>query len=125
MKLLNYLQNQLATSGVPLHCIVRKDIAAGHLLANLAEALIYECPLNGLVYTKDNRKVPGVIKQSVADTQYSDWIKPVNISQYGRATMTLLRTHFDGPGEVKKRIAHTNNATEKLHYTPSHLTLQD
>jgi hypothetical protein len=24
--------------------------------------------------------------------------------------MTLLRTHFDGPGKVEKRIAHANNA---------------
>ena len=31
--------------------------------------------------------------------------------------MTLLRTHFDGPGETEKRIAQANNAMENLHYT--------
>ena len=30
--------------------------------------------------------------------------------------MILLRTHFDGPGEVEKRIAHANNDMESLHY---------
>ena len=107
----------MGTSGVPLNYVIRKDVAAGHQFANPAKALIHECPLNGLVYTEDNRKVFGVIKQSVADTQNWDWIKSVNRSQDGRATMTLLKTDFDGPLEVERRIAHANNAMENLHYT--------
>ena len=33
-----------------------------------------------------------------------------------RGAMTLLRTHFDGSGKVKKRIAQANNAMEQLYY---------
>ena len=62
---------------------------------------------------EDNRKVLEVIKQLVADTQNWDWIKSVNRSQDRRAAMIILRTHFDGPGKVEKRIAHANNAMEK------------
>ena len=28
----------------------------------------------------------------------------------------MLRTHFDDPGKVRKRIVHANNAMENLHY---------
>ena len=52
--MLNYLQNELGTSGVPLNYVIRKDVPVGHQFANPAEALVHECPLNGLVYTKDN-----------------------------------------------------------------------
>jgi hypothetical protein len=31
--------------------------------------------------------------------------------------MTLLRTHFDCPGEIEKRITRANNAMEQLHCT--------
>jgi hypothetical protein len=106
LKLINFLQNMLGASGVPLHYVIRKDLPAGHQFTNPAEALVHECPLNGLVHTEDNRKVYGVIKQSVADTQNWDWIKTLNQAQDGRGAVTLLRTHFDGPGKVEKRIAH-------------------
>ena len=107
----------MGTSGALLNYVIRKDVPVKHHFANPAEALIQNCPLNGLVYTdEDNRKVFGVIKESIADTQNWDWIKGVNWSQDGRAAMILLRTYFDGPGEVEKRIAHANNAIENLHY---------
>jgi hypothetical protein len=94
LKLINFLQNVLGASGVPLHCVACKDLHAGHQFANPAEALVHESPLNGLVHTEDNRKVCGVIKQSVADTQNWDWIKTLNRPQQdGRGAMTLLRTH--------------------------------
>ena len=67
--------------------------------------------------------VLGVTKQLVADTQNWDWIKSVNRSQDGRAAMTMLRTHFDGTGEVEKRIAHANNAMENLHHTKESIFL--
>jgi hypothetical protein len=70
--------------------------------------------LNGLVCAEDNRKVHGVIKQLVADAQNWDWIKTLNRAQDERGAMTLLRTHFDGPGKVEKRLAHAH-AMEGLH----------
>ena len=117
LKLTNFLQNMYGNSGVPLHYVIRKDLPDGHVFANDEERLVHECPLNGLVFDEDNRKVFGVIKQAVADTQNWDWIKRLNRAQDGRGAMTLLRSHFDGPGEVEKRIAHANNAMEQLHYT--------
>jgi hypothetical protein len=117
LKLINFLQDMLGANGVPLQYVICKATPVGHQFANPAESLIYEVPLLGLAYTEDNCKVYGIIKQSVADTQNWDWIKGLNRAQDGRGAMTLLRTHFDGPGEVEKRIAHARNAMEGLHYT--------
>jgi hypothetical protein len=107
----------LGANGVPLHHVIRKVAPVSHQFANPAESLICEAPLLGLAHTEDNRKVCGIIKQLVADTQNWDWIKGLNRAWDGRGAMTLLRTHFDGPGEVEKRIAHARNAMEGLHYT--------
>jgi hypothetical protein len=54
LKLVNFLQNVLGVSGVPLHCVICKDLSIGHQFANPAEALIDECPLEGLVHREDN-----------------------------------------------------------------------
>ena len=56
----------------------RKELPVGHQLANPAEALLLECPLNGLFCAGDNRKVFGVTKQAVADPQNWDWTKSLN-----------------------------------------------
>jgi hypothetical protein len=117
LKLLNFLQSMLlGASGVPLHCVICKDLHACHHFASPAEASVHECPLNGLFCTEDNPKVCDVFKQSVADAQNWDWIKTPHSGQE-RGAVTLLRTHFDGPGEVKKGIAHARNSMEGLHCT--------
>ena len=116
LKLINFLQSISGASGVPLNYIIRKDVAEGYEFANDSERLIHTCPIEGTVYNADNRKVFGFIKQSVADTTNWDWIKTLNRSQDGRGAMKLLRDHFDGPGEVEKRIANANQAMEGLHY---------
>jgi hypothetical protein len=43
-------------------------------------------------------------------------IKTLNRAQDGRAAMEMLRNHFDGPGEIEKRIAEANQAIDDLHY---------
>ncbi len=85
LKLINHLQSALGTSGVPLHCVIRKDLPPNHQFANPAKELVHESPLQGLVHAEDNRKVFGVIKQAVADTQNWDWIKSLDRAQDGRA----------------------------------------
>jgi hypothetical protein len=116
LKLINFLQSLSGASGVPLNYVVRKEVPAGYTFANDQEALVHSSPLVGTVFNEDNRKVFGIIKQSVADTTNWDWIKTLNRAQNGRGAIELLRAHFDGPGEVEKRIANANQAMESLHY---------
>ena len=60
-KLMNHLQSMLGTSGVLLHCTVRKDLPANNQIANPAKALVHARSLSGLVCTEDNRKESGAI----------------------------------------------------------------
>jgi N-acetylglucosamine-6-phosphate deacetylase len=91
---------------VALHCVIRKAAPVGHQFANPAESLI--C-------TKDDHKVHGVIKESMADAQSWEWVKSLDRAQDRRGAVTFLQTHFDGPGEVEKRVAHALDAMEGLH----------
>jgi hypothetical protein len=116
LKLINFLQSMHGSSGVPLHYVIRKDVAPGYVYENNLEELVNTCPLAGMVFDEDNRKVFGIIKQGVADTNNWDWIKTLNRSQDGRLAMQMLRDHFDGPGEVEKRIATANKNMAELHY---------
>jgi hypothetical protein len=116
LKLINFLQSMAGTSGIPLSYVIRKDVDEDYEFENDMEQLIHACPLQGAVFDEDNRKVFGIIKQSVADTPNWDWIKTLNRLQDGRRAMQTLRNHFDGPGEVEKRIAIVNQTMSRLHY---------
>lgn len=116
LKLVNFLQSIPGASGVPLNYVIRKDVPDEYDFVNEQEELINMCPLVGAIYNEDNRKVFGIIKQSVAETPNWDWIKTLNRAQDGRAAMEMLRNHFDGPGEIEKRIAEANQAIDDLHY---------
>ena len=116
LKLVNFLQSMTGGSGVPLNYVIRKDVAETYVFEDDMEALIHACPVEGAIFDQDNRKVFGIIKQSVSDTTNWDWIKTLNRSQNGRIAMQTLRNHFDGPGEVEKRIALANQTLSGLHY---------
>ena len=73
----------LVTSGVSLHYNIRKDLPLGHQFAKPAKALVHKCPLNGLIYAKDNQQIFGIIKQGMVDTPNWDWIKSLNGAQPG------------------------------------------
>ena len=80
----------LRTDRLPLHSLICKALPTGHQFTNPTKALVHECPLVGLFYTKDNCTVFYVIKQAVANMQHWDWIKSINHAQDGRAAMAML-----------------------------------
>lgn len=118
LKLINFLHNISGASGVPLRYVIHKDIPVGYEFANDQEELINTCPLVGAVFDEDNRKVFAIIKQSIAETPNWDWIYTLNQAQDGRAAMQMLHAHFDGPGEVEKRMQMqiSRLRLEALHY---------
>ena len=116
LRLVNFLQSLDGASRVPLNYIIRKDVPDDYVFANDMEELVYSSPLEGAIFDADNHKVFGIIKQSTADTTNWDWIKTLNRSQDGRMAMQTLRAHYDGPGEVEKRIALANQSLGGLHY---------
>jgi hypothetical protein len=60
LKLVNFLQSMHGTSGVPLHYVIRKEVADDYIYENDLEELVNTCPLEGMVFDEDNRKVFGI-----------------------------------------------------------------
>jgi hypothetical protein len=52
----------------------------------------------------------------MADTPAWTWISKYESKKDGRAAMKALRDHYDGPGEVEKRISYAKRELENAHY---------
>lgn len=112
----NYFMSVNGSSGIPLAYVIRKDIDDDYEFDGEVEQLIYDAPLEGPVYQVDNRQVYRILKSKLTGTDSWDWIKKYDRTQDGRKTMLTLRTHYDGPGEVQKRIAKAEASINLLHY---------
>ena len=115
----NYLRSIRGTSGVPLAYIIRKDTDDGEYneeQGNDMEELIRQAPHYGANYKVDNNQVYRIIKSKVIGTDILKWINPFDKNQDGRGAMEQLRHHYDGPGQVQRKIAQAEAQIASLHY---------
>ena len=101
--------------GVPLSYVIRKDLLVGVGIPSLDRNLqvIYNAPLNGYLYNKDNATVGNIIREFCLGTEAESWIKNI---KGGRESMTALQDHYDGPDEGKKRLTSARARLDKLFY---------
>ena len=118
LALQNYLMNVKGVSGIPLAYVIRKEIldVEDYEFENEVERLIHEAPHDGPAFAADNQQVYRIIQSKLVGTENYEWISQYETSQDGRSTMNTLRTHYDGPGEIKRRIARAEAQIEALHY---------
>ena len=119
LTLTNYLRSIRGTSGVPLAYIIRKDVddieEADHQ-GNDIEQLIRQAPHHGANYKVDNNQVYRIIKSKVIGTDILKWINPFDKNQDGRGAMEQLRHHYDGPGQIQRKISQAEAQIASLHY---------
>ena len=118
LALYNYLMSITGASGVPLAYVIRKEIddVDDYVFENDVERLIHEAPLEGPIFNADNHQVYRIIKSKLVGTDNWEWISQYDRTENGRATMNTLRTHYDGPGEITKRVARAEAQIQALHY---------
>ena len=119
LSLSNYLRSIRGSSGVPLAYIIRKDDidnVADHDFENETERLIYQAPHQGANYKADNNQVYRIIKSKVIGSDILKWIHPFDRNQDGRGAMNQLRHHYDGPGQVQRKITQAEAQIASLHY---------
>ena len=118
LALYNYLMSITGASGVPLAYVIRKEIEdiGDYTFENDVERLIHEAPLEGPIFNADNHQVYRIIKSKLVGTDSWEWISQYDRTENGRATMNTLRTHYDGPGEITKRVARAEAQIQALHY---------
>ena len=83
---------------------------------NETERLIYQAPHQGANYKADNNQVYRIIKSKVIGSDNLKWIHPFDRSQDGRGAMNQLRHHYDGPGQVQRKITQAEVQIASLHY---------
>jgi hypothetical protein len=113
---INYLTGVRGKSGIPLHYIIRKALPPGHVFNDDVERLVHEAVLQGVAFEEDNRTVYQFLKNCALETPAWEWIRALDARQDGRQAMAALRQHYDGPGEVEKRLAFAKKQLSEIHY---------
>ena len=116
LKFITHLSGIYGVTGVPLNYVIRKDLPAGHRFVNQTESLVHDAPLTGAAYSADTQDVYRILKAATVDTDAWEWIKRYDNRQNGRLAFQTLREHYDGPGEVDRRIALARQQITELHY---------
>ena len=116
----NYLSTMLGSSGVPLNYVVRdigdKVLKGVDVQMDDLTKLVTEASLKGPSFNQDNRTVFQVLKNCALKTPAWAWIRRLDTSENGRLAFAKLSKHYDGPGEVRKRLAEAKKQIADLHY---------
>ena len=114
-KLVNYLSGKTGPTGYPLSYVIRKDLPDGKA-PPVAQTNIYQAPLHGPAFQHDDKMVHHILMGFLAQTEGHEWVKAVEALESGRATMTALCNHYDGPTAKRKRIAEAEHKLETAFY---------
>ena len=80
-----YLSGFKGAQHATLDYIIRPNIDAGHVHANSRVESLYDHPLTGRHYTKNNHKVYRLLANPLSDSEGMSWIEEFETLQNGRA----------------------------------------
>jgi hypothetical protein len=112
LKFLNFLKFTFGVTKIPLYYVVReKELTAAQIaqLSTASEQRIYQAPLHGTNFNKDNRALWGILKDKVLDTAAWPWISAYSTSENGRGAMLALRQHYNGIDQTEGRISYAQS----------------
>jgi hypothetical protein len=115
----NKLNATLGAAKVPIDYIIRTehdDLDHEMLFMEDDELRKYQMPLEGQNFKHDNRLVYKMLKAACVDTDAWAWIESNDPSADGRKAWLALINHYDGYGELNKRIQRSKMELMKLHY---------
>ena len=114
-KVENYFWQVKGKNNTPLMYVIRKprppDAPA---FISAAEEQIYSTAQTGPAYIQDRQKVFQVLTQLLGSTRSWTWISEFEKNKDGKAAFESLRRHFDGPGEIEKRLAFAYNIINNI-----------
>jgi hypothetical protein len=105
----------------PLAYVIRPDKPAGwDPIVDSAtdyERLMYQLPLNGAAYNRDNETVFSYIQLAVLQTPAETWIFDAIAGRDGRAAMLALRHHYEGAAKLDVCESKARKVLDDLVYT--------
>lgn len=112
LKFMNFLRFTMGCAKVPLYYVVReKELTPAEItqLNTSVEQKIYQAPLAGANFAKDNRALWGLLKDKLLDSPAWPWISCYSASENGRAAMLSLRQHYNGNDQTEGRISYAQS----------------
>ena len=108
-----------ATSGaakVPLVYVIRGDVEAGYEFEDDEDERMHQMPHTGENFKRDNKLVYNMLKAACVKTDAWTWIQDHDKSANGRKAWQALVSHYDGTGELNKRVERAKEEITRLHY---------
>jgi hypothetical protein len=116
-KVENYIWQVKGINNTPLIYVVRKTrTAASPPFTSGEEERVYKTSQQGPAYNKDNQKVFEVLTQLLSWTMAWTWMSSYEASKNGKGAFDALRNHYDGPGQIEKRLGYARNILANMHY---------
>jgi uncharacterized membrane protein YgcG len=116
-KVENYLWQVKGSNNTPLIYVVRKArTETSPPFTSGEEERIYKTTHRGPAYNKDNQKVFEILTQLLSGTMAWTWMSSFEAAKNGKGAFEALRTHYDGPGQIEKRLGYARNILANTHY---------
>jgi hypothetical protein len=113
---MNKLSATMGAAKVPLSYVVRRDIDLSYVFEDEDEGRMYQMPLTGENFKRDTKLVYSMLKAACVKTDAWTWIQDHDKSANGRQAWLSLVQHYDGTGELNKRVERAKEEMNRLHY---------
>ena len=113
---MNKLSSTLGTAKVPLAYVVREDKKNIDDLVDDDMQRMHQMPLRGENFKQDSKLVYNMLKSACIDTDAWTWIQDNDAVSNGRKAWLALVAHYDGSGELNKRMERAKEEISRLHY---------
>ena len=112
---LNFLAQTSGTQKVSLRYVVRAEEAPENFVSE-DQRRMFQLPLVGASFEADNRNVYRKLKSFLVNTAGWAWIEPYDAAEDGRAAYWAWVNHYNGQGELSKRVQLAKAKLNGLHY---------
>ena len=114
---INKLNATMGAAKVPVDYIVRpKWDSEDELFLEDDELCRYQMPLTGENFKRDNKLVYQMLKSAYIKSDAWTWIQSFDRTSDGRKAWLALVAHYDGTGELNKRVERAKEELARLHY---------
>jgi len=112
----NKLSATMGAAKFPIDYIVRPEIDDDYEPMADDEERRYQIPLTGENFKRDNKLVYTLLKSACIKTDAWTWIQSYDRTSNGRQAWLALVAHYDGTGELNKRVERAKEEISRLHY---------
>jgi hypothetical protein len=113
---MNKLSATMGAAKVPVVYVVRTDVDDLYVFDNDKERHMYQMPLTGENFKRDNKLVYNMLKAACVKSDAWTWIQDYDKNANSCKAWQALIAHYDGTDELNKRVERAKEEIARLHY---------